>query len=559
MEREIGRGNYSTVYKYKNNVLKKLKQEEGSYSCLESSAELSILFSLSSPYLIKGLDIYVMGPELCIETETLYPLTNHLMEYTDIKKVCFQLISGLYHLHSHNYLHLDISLYNCMFNIYNGQIIAKLIDFGMACKVGRDSCGQIIPVKTTFERITLIYRPWENLIGDNTYSDKSDVWSLGMVYLELLTKIKFDNVIKKYVINGEIDWHKSTLEYLKYDIYKAEMRNLIYRHFDISTEEYNNINIIINKMINRNVKERYSSLNVLQDPFFSSFLEGNIAQEEENKYSILLSEDIYPYINKIEETCLSLFPNECVQLLISAVDIFIRYKMNKDIEEDVIYTCVMIAYRLYNLYSEIPFVNEKIISSFEKEKIISSFEKEKHVIFTLKNKIDSVNIYDLSLYYEDLLLLYISFFRKGCLTYTTDYIENFVKRNVNYRKKEKNVSISFFLSEINSPFMTGLYMLHNKMKNENIMLFILSHELYFLVDKNIFSLSVDMSKEEIISTCIFIAKNGIIEEKYLSFHPFFDKDKVKELCFRLKADDFSIKDLASKYENLPLMDRPTFI
>lgn len=81
-------------------------------------------------------------------------------------------------LHRHHILHLDIKSTNIL--VYSPEDI-RLTDFGSATYMSANnqyvsSCGMI----------TYPWRPPENLAGDNVYTVKSDVWSLGMVLLGLL-------------------------------------------------------------------------------------------------------------------------------------------------------------------------------------------------------------------------------------------------------------------------------------------------------------------------------------------------------------------------------------
>ena len=58
----------------------------------------------------------------------------------------------------------------------------KLADFGLARAFG-------VPVRNfTHEVVTLWYRPPEILLGEKIYSTAVDIWSLGCIFAEMLTK-----------------------------------------------------------------------------------------------------------------------------------------------------------------------------------------------------------------------------------------------------------------------------------------------------------------------------------------------------------------------------------
>jgi serine/threonine protein kinase len=60
----------------------------------------------------------------------------------------------------------------------------KLADFGLARAFG-------LPVKTyTHEVVTLWYRAPEILLGAKEYSTPIDIWSIGCIFAEMLTREK---------------------------------------------------------------------------------------------------------------------------------------------------------------------------------------------------------------------------------------------------------------------------------------------------------------------------------------------------------------------------------
>jgi serine/threonine protein kinase len=100
----------------------------------------------------------------------------------EIKSYIKQIVAGMMHLHYNHYLHLDLKTENIM--ISNGTV--KIIDFGQS---------QYVPYQTkrkmNVHLITMSYRPPELLsVKDDKpceYSEKSDVWGLGLVFFEMLT------------------------------------------------------------------------------------------------------------------------------------------------------------------------------------------------------------------------------------------------------------------------------------------------------------------------------------------------------------------------------------
>lgn len=95
-----------------------------------------------------------------------------------VKSYLLQLLSGLAYCHREGYLHRDIKLSNILVS-NDGQL--KIADFGLGRKTMEDWL-------LTNKVITLWYRPPELLLGAMRYSTPVDVWSVGCILFELLTK-----------------------------------------------------------------------------------------------------------------------------------------------------------------------------------------------------------------------------------------------------------------------------------------------------------------------------------------------------------------------------------
>lgn len=103
------------------------------------------------------------------------------VRFTEAQIKCYmvQLLQGLEYCHHNNILHRDIKGSNLLLDNYGNL---KIADFGLARSFGEE--GR----KYTNRVITLWYRPPELLLGSNEYGPSVDMWSVGCLFAELLTR-----------------------------------------------------------------------------------------------------------------------------------------------------------------------------------------------------------------------------------------------------------------------------------------------------------------------------------------------------------------------------------
>lgn len=108
--------------------------------------------------------------------------TTNLIHPDIVKKIMRQLIDVVDYLHSNLILHRDLKPDNILIDPMSNDI--KLIDFG----ISRRFHPALHHRQYTNEVVTIWYRSPELLTGATCYGSEIDVWSIGCVMVELITK-----------------------------------------------------------------------------------------------------------------------------------------------------------------------------------------------------------------------------------------------------------------------------------------------------------------------------------------------------------------------------------
>ena len=189
----LGEGTYGVVYKAidrRNNEIVALKrirlevEDEG----IPSTAlrEISLLRELEHDNIVQLKDCVQSEGKLYLVFEFLDRDLKKYMESCSgmlspilVKSYLFQICRGLAFCHARGVMHRDLKPQNLLVS-KDGRL--KLADFGLA----RSFCPPIRPL--THEVVTLWYRPPEILLGSQTYAPPVDVFAIGTIFVEMVTK-----------------------------------------------------------------------------------------------------------------------------------------------------------------------------------------------------------------------------------------------------------------------------------------------------------------------------------------------------------------------------------
>lgn len=154
--------------------------------------ELKMLFHYRHENVLKALDI-LQPPHNISLFQEIY-LICELMQ-SDLHKIIvspqplsldhvkvflYQILRGLKYIHSSGVIHRDIKPGNLL---VNSNCCLKICDFGLARKIDPSSRRNM-----TLEVVTQYYRAPELLMGATRYSSAIDVWSVGCIFAELLSR-----------------------------------------------------------------------------------------------------------------------------------------------------------------------------------------------------------------------------------------------------------------------------------------------------------------------------------------------------------------------------------
>ncbi|XP_065583632.1 cyclin-dependent kinase 1-like [Artemia franciscana] len=192
---KVGEGTYGVVYKARNKktdqlvALKKIRlesEEEGVPST--AIREIALLKELQHPNVVSLEDVILQESKLFLVFEFL---SMDLKRYMDtipsgesmdpmlVKSYTYQILQAILFCHRRRVVHRDLKPQNLLID---DKGVIKIADFGLARAFS-------IPVRVyTHEVVTLWYRAPEVLLGAQRYSCPVDMWSIGCIMAEMVTK-----------------------------------------------------------------------------------------------------------------------------------------------------------------------------------------------------------------------------------------------------------------------------------------------------------------------------------------------------------------------------------
>ena len=304
----IGQGNYGRVYKVIHKKTGKIYSAKIAYiektNEIESfKKEINILSQCNNQYIVHYSGSYIKGHQIWIILEfcdggSLYELIKILprnLNEEEIASLIYMILKGLLFLHENKKIHRDVKSENILLT-HEG--IAKLADFGVSTQLMHSFSKKITKIGTPF------YMSPE-VIMQNKYDYKCDIWSLGITSIEMaegeppFSKVKGYWVLKKIIthppkgLKNKEKWSKEFNDFVeKCLIYEPEKRpsakELLEHPFII---KYNRGNKLIAELINNSMDDL--------EFYRKKILESDESEEEDKITEIIKNKNTNKY--KIEQ------------------------------------------------------------------------------------------------------------------------------------------------------------------------------------------------------------------------------------------------------------------
>ena len=284
--KELGSGSYGSVYQAKNIIMDNIvaikmieKVEDNMIDDMEIKNEINILKSLSHPNIVKIYEFYdtvlyyYIVTEYCKKGELFSYIKNKYSE-KQLAVLFYQVFSGLCYLHEKKILHRDLKLENILITeiekdkkTNDKYFWVKIIDFGTAKIFEKNKNEKAVVGSSYYIAPEVLHK---------NYNEKCDTWSVGVIlYMLIVGRAPFDGQNDEEIIEN---------------IEKGEFNSKHKKLLNSSAE----VQDLVKKLLEVNVKKRLSSSEALKHPWFKKF-------NGKSLYSNIDKETVMIYLNRLRK------------------------------------------------------------------------------------------------------------------------------------------------------------------------------------------------------------------------------------------------------------------
>lgn len=264
----LQKGSYGTLWRGLNTDTNEVIAIKECKTSTTSKREISILSRFSHPNIIKLIDSYsdtknsIMIYEFIGTDLFEYQSLHRPLSISIIKFIMHSILTGLSFLHEQGFMHRDLTATNILIN--EKKHLVKICDFGLSKSLSK---GPHTP-----KMCTLQYSAPEVLIGSTIYNSKVDIWSCGVLFLELiLGYIPFNADSDLQLLRQQLELlgtpdHQQWPELpqnIQLGSFKSKLNQLLPAHFDSKGIDF------IKKLLVFSPSLRISAKESLGHPFFA--------------------------------------------------------------------------------------------------------------------------------------------------------------------------------------------------------------------------------------------------------------------------------------------------
>ena len=294
---KLGQGNYGIVYKVQDKYTNKIYAAKISSlytNNLESNKkEINVLKQCNSQYIIHYYGSYIKNKTIWIIIEycdagsvlDLMRISNKNLNEQQIASIISMVLKGLIFLHEQKKIHRDIKAGNILLS-NNGY--AKLGDFGVSAELMHSFSKKVSKIGTPY---------WMSpeVISQNKYDCKCDIWSLGITCIELAegeppySEVRTFLVMKKIINNppkGLSNPELWTQEFndfvgkcLTFEPEKRPSAKALIKHDFINKNDKGNE--FVEKMVNENIEKIYNFRKIMNN---EDYEQDNKNDHDDNNY-----------------------------------------------------------------------------------------------------------------------------------------------------------------------------------------------------------------------------------------------------------------------------------